>query len=706
MDRAVLHNPVVVALVGLVLRCSVGLHPHGGQGRPPAYGSFEEERHFMAVAVQVPMNGWYGDDMGVCPVHRAFLGEGCLRYPPLAAYASLGFGAVAEKLVPKLVDTTEYAWGFENQDARAYMRATVLICDVLFVFSSAWQFCLLYYRSGRTSKMSGKQLQARKSRLNASRTGAKRHVAVPPGYSRRHYKASEDSGEDDDSDDDSVYEKESPRAATGGGAFGNDGEEVEEDDEEEEEAEDGDDEHVASGDGAEAETFVLYNQNMSNLRHRKGVNTMGSPDENSPNLCAPVRSDAQQSTKTSALVTGPTTATADAPVALVSEVFLIILLQPAYVLIDHGYFQYSDIYVGLVLWTLVLCGQRRYYLAMATLCLSLNFNQVTYHFAPPVIIYLLAQHRGRSGLSRLVYVLSLLSACVLVFGLIWAPLCLQSDDASSCVGVVRRVIRRVAALPQDNVGSPALWSVFPPLTKLANRLPALWVRGVGVFTTIAGLAPSCVDLVRRGVAPGMRRLVWALFNSSLTFVLLATRVDRLAVLLPLMPAALLVGEAPGPSCWFSVMAVFTLSPMLVSEGLGLAYIVSTSVFAGTCAICFRREIFYLPLPWVAARSDAADLDGMRHGMRMVDATGYLRAGGAIALVIHFCAATSSMAGGPGMEQSLWSRAHYSLSCLFLALAWAYGNWYQWMLPSEDETVAFARGGAEKGGSRVIRAKRE
>jgi len=253
-----------------------------------------------------------------------------------------------------------------------------------------------------------------------------------------------------------------------------------------------------------------------------------------------------------------------------------------------------------------------------------------------------------------------------------------------CVGTIERVVHRVAALRPDSLGSPALWSVVPWMARSLRELSTTpFARFVSVLTTIIGIAPSCSDLVRHRSAPGMRRLVWALFNTSLTCVLLAMRVDRFAVLLPLMPAALLAGEVPGPSCWFSIATVFCLFPVLVEEKLGLVYVVSTSVFAATCGICFRRELFYLPLPWVE-QADNADPRGIRHGIRMVDATTYLRVALMIAGGIHVFAAVSSSSVSSEGEPALWLRAHYAFSCFFLCLAWMYGNWYQWMLPTEED----------------------
>jgi alpha-1,3-glucosyltransferase len=52
-------SAMAVAACGLMLRSFVSLHPHSGQGKPPMFGDYEAQRHWMEVAVNLPVGSWY-----------------------------------------------------------------------------------------------------------------------------------------------------------------------------------------------------------------------------------------------------------------------------------------------------------------------------------------------------------------------------------------------------------------------------------------------------------------------------------------------------------------------------------------------------------------------------------------------------------------------------------------------------------------------
>jgi alpha-1,3-glucosyltransferase len=53
-----------VAIVANVLaRLLVGLWPHSGESRPPMYGDYEAQRHWMEVTLNLPASRWYYFDL-------------------------------------------------------------------------------------------------------------------------------------------------------------------------------------------------------------------------------------------------------------------------------------------------------------------------------------------------------------------------------------------------------------------------------------------------------------------------------------------------------------------------------------------------------------------------------------------------------------------------------------------------------------------
>lgn len=70
----------------------------------------------------------------------------CADYPPLTAYVSYVFGYLANRVAPEFVELHE-SQGIETPGVRAFMRGTVLLCDILVFFSSLWLFSSSYYSS-------------------------------------------------------------------------------------------------------------------------------------------------------------------------------------------------------------------------------------------------------------------------------------------------------------------------------------------------------------------------------------------------------------------------------------------------------------------------------------------------------------------------------------------------------------------------------
>ncbi|CAN7950440.1 unnamed protein product, partial [Ixodes hexagonus] len=44
--------------LSLLLRCSTSLWPYSGAGKPPMYGDYEAQRHWMELTVNLPVTEW------------------------------------------------------------------------------------------------------------------------------------------------------------------------------------------------------------------------------------------------------------------------------------------------------------------------------------------------------------------------------------------------------------------------------------------------------------------------------------------------------------------------------------------------------------------------------------------------------------------------------------------------------------------------
>ncbi|KAJ0408398.1 hypothetical protein P43SY_003124 [Pythium insidiosum] len=125
-ERHALHREGVwfVWIVLLLLRWVVGLHAYSGAHTPPMYGDYEAQRHWMEITLQLPPRDWYFNT-----TDNDLLYWG-LDYPPLTAYVSYVFGAIAMLFEPELVELTA-SRGYESATSKVFMRASVVLCDLI-----------------------------------------------------------------------------------------------------------------------------------------------------------------------------------------------------------------------------------------------------------------------------------------------------------------------------------------------------------------------------------------------------------------------------------------------------------------------------------------------------------------------------------------------------------------------------------------------
>jgi alpha-1,3-glucosyltransferase len=105
--------------------------PHSGQASPPMFGDFEAQRHWMEVTRYVALRDWYRDT----PYNR--LQYWGLDYPPGAAYLARGFAALADLIVPELVEPG-VSRGHESGAGKIFMRFSVIIADALILVPAAF----------------------------------------------------------------------------------------------------------------------------------------------------------------------------------------------------------------------------------------------------------------------------------------------------------------------------------------------------------------------------------------------------------------------------------------------------------------------------------------------------------------------------------------------------------------------------------------
>ena len=123
----------LILLFATLLRVLLGFQPHSGQddvhGASGAYGGdFEAQRHWMELTLHLPIHQWYYYDL-------EYWG---LDYPPLTAYVSYLCGVGSSWFVGAHAVALDTSRGIEDPTHKSYMRATVLVLDILIYYSAVY----------------------------------------------------------------------------------------------------------------------------------------------------------------------------------------------------------------------------------------------------------------------------------------------------------------------------------------------------------------------------------------------------------------------------------------------------------------------------------------------------------------------------------------------------------------------------------------
>ncbi|KAL7396565.1 hypothetical protein ABVT39_007940 [Epinephelus coioides] len=134
----------ISVLLGVVVRWGVSLNSYSGAGKPPMFGDYEAQRHWQEVTYNLPVKEWYFNTT------ENDLNYWGLDYPPLTAYHSLICAFIAKTINPEWVELHK-SRGYESPAHKLFMRATVLVADLLIYIPAVVLYCL-YLTDGSSRK--------------------------------------------------------------------------------------------------------------------------------------------------------------------------------------------------------------------------------------------------------------------------------------------------------------------------------------------------------------------------------------------------------------------------------------------------------------------------------------------------------------------------------------------------------------------------
>lgn len=135
-------NLCSVVTFAVVVRWSVSLHPYSGQSKPPMFGDYEAQRHWMEITLNLPLEEWYFNTSNNDLMYWG------LDYPPLTAYHSYVNGKIGQYINSDFV-ALQKSKGYESNEHKFFMRATVMVADLIVYFVSITLFYNSIYKNNQ-----------------------------------------------------------------------------------------------------------------------------------------------------------------------------------------------------------------------------------------------------------------------------------------------------------------------------------------------------------------------------------------------------------------------------------------------------------------------------------------------------------------------------------------------------------------------------
>eukprot|EP01016_Furgasonia_blochmanni_P009688 TRINITY_DN1401_c0_g1_i8.p1 TRINITY_DN1401_c0_g1~~TRINITY_DN1401_c0_g1_i8.p1 ORF type:complete len:401 (-),score=53.88 TRINITY_DN1401_c0_g1_i8:1796-2998(-) len=129
---------LIISMISIAFRVLMSFASYSGYGRIPEYGDYEVQRHWMELTINLPTNEWYVFSP------RNNLTTWRLDYPPMTAYHSWLCGIVSRWLEPPSMEL-HTSIGYETSSHKAFMRASVMISELLILYPAIYVFVEYFY---------------------------------------------------------------------------------------------------------------------------------------------------------------------------------------------------------------------------------------------------------------------------------------------------------------------------------------------------------------------------------------------------------------------------------------------------------------------------------------------------------------------------------------------------------------------------------
>lgn len=271
-----------------------------------------------------------------------------------------------------------------------------------------------------------------------------------------------------------------------------------------------------------------------------------------------------------------------------ASLLAVILFYPGLILIDYGHFQYNCVSLGAFV---AACGailNNSLNLGSFLFILALNYKQMELYHALPFFVYILGTNTpiNRRLISKCWSNLFYVTCTVLVtFLLVWFPFVWNGRTFFS---VIVRLFPLARGVFEDKVAN--IWCTINVVFKLRYLFENIQLAQICLVTTTIALLPSCFDMYFR---PSREKFIIAQINSSLSFFLFSYQVHEKSILLAAIPVALYFQYEPFACFWFLLISSFSMVPLIIKDGLLIAFFALTIFFAVSISWIWFTDSYFL-----------------------------------------------------------------------------------------------------------------
>ena len=244
-------------------------------------------------------------------------------------------------------------------------------------------------------------------------------------------------------------------------------------------------------------------------------------------------------------------------------------MTPGFILIDHGHFQYNNVMLGLLLWSLAMLARHQYSLSVVFLILSISFKQMNIYSIPAFGAALLGigMSHGNVGKTLVCYLKWKLASLVTLI-ICFAPFL---DSKESILAVLHRLFPVNRGLFEEKVSN--FWCSLSILTKFHRKYPNEQLFRFCLASVATALSPMVIGLVICGAKNrlSITKFLYGLSYVCLVMFLFAYHVHEKQIIITLLPIAFLSSEEPWFVYLFTLWSSFSLYPLMVKDNLQIAY---------------------------------------------------------------------------------------------------------------------------------------